>query len=128
MQIILVIVALLVTPLALLARAGDSAMPGCDGMCCLPHGPHHRSSPPASAPSQDGMACHHAAAGRLMDCSMHSTPQRMDYGLLAPFPPARASALATVGTPPSARSHNSRIPTGNLSAGFLHGPFQPPRS
>jgi hypothetical protein len=129
-QAILVIVALLAAPLALLARANDSGMSDCNGMCCLPHGGHHHA--PARTPSQphpkDDMDCHHGALGHMMECSMRSGQSRVDYGLLAPFPPARASTLASVDPPKVSRIGNSQLPPGNLSSGFLCGPFQPPRS
>ncbi len=129
-QAILVIIALLSTPLALLARVNDPGMSDCNGMCCLPHGSHHHSPArtPPPEPQKDGMACHHGAAGQMMECSMNSGQHRMDYGLLAPFPPARVSELASVDVPKVSRFANSRIPADNLSAGFLAGPFQPPRS
>jgi hypothetical protein len=128
-QAILVIVALLATPLALLARATDSGMPDCNGMCCLPHGSHH--SPlrnPSPAPQQEEMACHHGAAGHMMECSMKSGQHRMDYGLLAPYPPAKTSALASLIVPRVSRIADSHLSAGNLSAGFLASHFQPPRS
>jgi hypothetical protein len=129
-QAILVIVALLATPLALLARAVEPGMPDCNGMCCLPHGSHHhvpaRNSSPE--PLKEDMACHHGAAGHMMECSMKSGQQRMDYGLSAPFPPAQTSALSFVDRPKMSRFANSQFAAGNLSAGFLAGPFQPPRS
>jgi hypothetical protein len=127
---ILVIVALLATPLALLARAVDPGMPDCNGMCCLPHGSHHHAPARNSSPepSKDDMACHHGAAGHMIECSMRSGEERMDYGLLAPFPPAQTSALVYIDRPKVSRIGNSQFPAGNLSAGFLAGPFQPPRN
>jgi hypothetical protein len=129
-QAILVILALLATPLALLARANDSGMADCNGMCCLPHGVHHH--PPARIPSQqpqqEEMACHHGALGHMMECSMRSGQQRMDYGLLAPLPPAQTSAVTSLHRPKASRVAHSQFPSVNLSAGFLAGPFQPPRS
>jgi hypothetical protein len=129
-QAILVIVALLATPLALLAPAVEPGMPDCNGMCCLPHGSHHhvpaRNSSPE--PQKDDMACHHGAAAHMMDCSMKSGQQRMDYGLSAPFPPGRTSSLTFIDRPKASRFSNSQVPAGSLSAGFLAGPFQPPRS
>jgi hypothetical protein len=129
-QAIIVIVALLATPLALLARAVEPGMPDCNGMCCLPHGAHHHSPAQDSspAPQKDDMACHHGAAGHMMECSMKSGQQRMDYGLSVPFPPAQTSAVAYIDRPKVSRFANSQFPAGNLSAGFLAGPFQPPRS
>jgi hypothetical protein len=129
-QAILVIVALLATPLALLARAVEPGMPDCNGMCCLPHGGHHQSPVRNSSPEpqKDDVACHHGALGHIMECSMRSGEQRMDYGLIAPFPPGRTSTLAFIEQPKASRFANSQFPAGNLSAGFLAGPFQPPRS
>ena len=129
-QAILVIVALLATPLALLARAVDPGMPDCNGMCCLPHGGHHHAPARNSSPEpqKNDMACHHGATALMMECSMRSSEQRMDYGLLAPFPPAQTSALAFIAGPKVSRFANSQFPADNLSAGFLAGPFQPPRS
>ena len=129
-QAIFVVVALLAMPLALLARAVDPGMPDCNGMCCLPHGSHHHAPARNSSPepSKDDMACHHGAAGHMIECSMRSGEERMDYGLLAPFPPAQTSALVYIDRPKVSRIGNSQFPAGNLSAGFLAGPFQPPRS
>jgi hypothetical protein len=99
-------------------------------MCCLPHGGHHHSPAGNTTPAshEEEMACHHGAPGHLMDCSMRSGQQRMDYGLIAPFPPARASVVASVNQPKVSRFARSQYPVFNLSAGFLAGPFQPPRS
>jgi hypothetical protein len=129
-QAIFVILALLATPLALLARAEESGMADCDGMCCLPRGGHHHSPArtPAQQPPMDGTDCHHGALGHVMECSMRSGQQRMDYGLIAPFPPAQTSVLASLDRPKVSRPANLQFPADDLSAGFLAGPFQPPRS
>jgi hypothetical protein len=129
-QAILVIVALLATPLALLARANDSGMPDCNGMCCLPHGGQHHSPARNTTPAshEEEMACHHGALGHMMDCSMRSGQPRMDYGLIAPFPPAQTSVVASIDQPKLSRLAGSQFPAFSLSAGFLAGPFQPPRS
>jgi hypothetical protein len=129
-QAILVIVALLTAPLVLLARANDSGMADCNGMCCLPHGGHHHSPARNTAPAshEEDMACHHSALGHMMECSMRSGQPRVDYGLLAPFPPAQTSGVASINPPKVSRSGRSQFPAGNLPAGFLSGSFQPPRS
>jgi hypothetical protein len=129
-QAILVIVALLATPLALLARAGDSGIADCNGMCCWTHGGHHHSPAQNAAPAshEEGMACHHDVLGHMMECSMKSDRHRMDYGLLAPLPPTQTPALAFIDRPKVSRLPYSQYPGGHLSAGFLAGPFQPPRS
>jgi hypothetical protein len=129
-QAILVIVALLATPLALLARANEPGMADCNGMCCLPHGGHHHSPARSTAPAshEEEMACQHGALGHMMDCSMRSGQQRMDYGLIAPFAPVQTSVVASIAQPRVSRLTRSQFPVFNLSAGFLAGPFQPPRS
>jgi hypothetical protein len=128
-QAILVMVALLATPLALLARAVDPGMSDCSGMCCLPHGGHRHSPAKTRAPAshEEEMACHHRAVGDAMDCSMRSGQSRMDYGLIAPFPPAQTSMVAAIDQPRVSRLVGSQFPAFHLSAGFLAGPFQPPR-
>ena len=130
LKAILVIVALLSAPLAVLAQTGSEDMLSCGGMCCLPHGAHHHGPARNSTPEplKDDMACHHGAAGHMMECSMKSGQSRMDYGLIVPFPPAQTSAAAFVERPNMSRFAKSQFPAGNLSAGFLAGPFQPPRS
>ena len=128
-QALLVIIALLATPLALLARAVDPGMPDCNGMCCLPHGGHHSPAKNRAPTSQEEeMACHHRAVGHPMDCSMRSGRPRMDYGLIAPFPPAQTAVPAFIDQPRVSRLSGSQFPAFHLSAGFLAGPFQPPRS
>jgi hypothetical protein len=129
-QAILVIVALLATPLALLARADDTSRADCNGMCCLPHGGHHHLPARDTAPAshEEEMSCHHGALGHMMECSMRSGQPHMAYGLIAPFPPARTSVPAFIDQPRVSRLARSHFPAFNLSAGFLTGPFQPPRS
>ena len=129
-QAILVIVALLATPLALLARADEPSMADCNGMCCLPHGGHYHLPARDTAPAshEEEMSCRHGALGHMMECSMRSGQPHMAYGLIAPFPPARTSVPAFIDQPRVSRLARSHFPAFNLSAGFLTGPFQPPRS
>jgi hypothetical protein len=128
-QSILVIIAMLAMPLALLARSGSPGMTDCNGMCCLPHGAHHSQTPiPLQKSQEDGMDCHHATAPHAIECTMKSSHHGMDYGLLAPFPPTRASALKSMEALSLSRTTRFRIPAEQLSCGFLTDPFQPPRS
>jgi len=122
-QAIFVIVALLATPLALLARgrAGDSG--GCDRMCCLRHGSH----PISENTSSDGMMCHRSAAGRNCQCSMNSGRSPIDYGFLAPIVPASPSAIAGILNPPVSRESFSGFVEVTPS-GFHSAPFEPPRA
>jgi hypothetical protein len=129
-QAILVIVALLFTPLALLARAtGTDSMECNDGMCCLPHGPHHSAAhrtPQGSA--REGMSCGHGVASHIIECTMNAGHHHMDYGLLSPIAPTKPSALAVIAALNLPRVAGLQSPAQTLSAGFLANPFQPPRT
>jgi hypothetical protein len=129
-QAIIVIVALLSTPLALLARAsGTDAMPCNDGMCCLPHGPHHSTPHHApQRPAHEGMSCEHGVASHIIECTMKSGHHRMDYGLLSPIAPTKASALAAIAALNLPRVAGLQSSDQSLSPGFLTKPFQPPRT
>lgn len=130
MQAILVIVALLSTPLALLARAtGTDSMACNDGMCCLPHGPHHSTPHHApQGPMHEGMSCEHGTPSHIIECTMNAGHHRADYGFLSPIAPTKPSALAAVAAlrPPNMAAVRSAAQ--NISAGFVANPFQPPRT
>lgn len=128
-QAILVILALLATPLALLARAIGMDSMACNGMCCLPHGPHHAmaaNSPQRSA--HDGMSCEHGALAHIVECTMKPGHQRIEYGFVSPLAPTRPSALASIETLNLPRVARFQSRTETPSAGFAANPFQPPRS
>ncbi len=116
-QAILVIVAMLATPLALLARGVNGDASECSSMCCLAHG-HH-------AAQHKQMECDRAETGHCLECTMKSG-SHSDYGLLAPIVPTMPSAVAFVATPDARRHIFSQFrevsATGQLSV-----PFQPPR-
>jgi hypothetical protein len=116
-QAILVIVALLATPLALLARGVSSEASECSNMCCLPHG-HH-------AAQHKNMECQHGGTGHLIECTMTSS-HHMAYGLIAPIAPTVPSAIAFLAIPDNGREILARF--GELStAGLVSVLFQPPR-
>lgn len=128
-QAVLVILALLATPLALLARATGMDSMACNGMCCLPHGQHHavaNQTPQRSA--HDGMSCEHGALGHIMECTMKPGHQRVDYGLVSPLAPTRPSMLASIESLNLPRIARFQSRTETTSAGFAANPFQPPRS
>jgi hypothetical protein len=128
-QAILVILALLATPLSLLARATAPSPMDCNGMCCLPHGPHH--SMPHQTPQNsghEGISCEHGELGHGYECSMKSGHHNMDYGFSSPIAPTRASAIASIALLNAPRFAGFQSPDQNLSAGFVANPFQPPRS
>jgi hypothetical protein len=136
-QTILVIVALLATPLALLARAVGPGLPDCNGMCCLPHGHHAPQSAPRHhaipvTPAKDA-SCHHedaaptSALNCTLDCAMHSSPHGSNYGLLTSIAPTKPSNLFSLRLPPQTQSASSGA-TAFPRSGFLASPFQPPRA
>lgn len=113
------ILALLATPMALLARS-DCDQSACDCMCTLvnktllAHG-HH-------APLLCGQA-----AGSLHQCAMHTKYHPPDYGLntlMAPTAPLPVASLtASVVAVPVVAPQTLTAPSG-----FLAAPFEPPRS
>ena len=116
-QAILVIVAMLATPLALLARGMNGDPADCTSMCCLPHG-HH-------AAQHKTMECEHGATGHVFECSMTSS-HHTDYGLIAPIVPSVPLAKAAVAIPDMSR--NVLAQSRELAAaGFLSALLQPPR-
>jgi hypothetical protein len=116
-QAILVIVALLATPLALLARGVNGEASECTSMCCSPHG-HH-------AAQHKDMECQHGVTGHVFECTMTSG-HHTDYGLIAPIVPAVPSAVAFLAIPDVSRDILAQF--GEVSAvGVRSGPFQPPR-
>jgi hypothetical protein len=116
-QAILVIIALLATPLALLARGVNGEASECTSMCCLPHG-HH-------AAQHKDMECQHGATGHVFECTMTSG-HHTDYGLIAPVAPTLPSAVAFVAIPDVSRDILAQF--GEVSVvGVRSGPFQPPR-
>jgi hypothetical protein len=105
---IVVIAALLATPLALLGRAMACESTTSTMMCCLPHAHSH------GAPQ---MPCH---------CSdkSHKLP---DLGLIAPIAPTETEAFVSIDQP---RAIRQAPQVSSLSAvqGFSRTPFNPPRN
>jgi hypothetical protein len=119
-QAILVIVALLATPLALLARSAAGSMSGCTGMCCPTHGTH------AARVLHEKMLCHHGEAGHFFECSMTPGHHGIDYGLISTVAPTTPSAITSVGDPDIHRAFASEYREVATSR-FLSTPLQPPR-
>src|ERR1700732_385978 len=117
---ILLIVALLATPLPWLARSADASMSGCAGMCCPTHGTH------AARVLHEKMLCHHGELGHVFKCTMTSGHHGVDYGLIVPVAPSAPSAIACVGIPGVGGAVTAQLHDGS-SSGFLCPPFQPPR-
>ncbi len=116
---ILVILALLATPMALLARS-DCSQSACDCMCDLVNrtllAQGHR------APMLCGQA-----AGSLHQCAMNTKHHPPDYGLstlMAPTAPLPVASLVASVT--AARILASQMYS--APSGFFAAPFEPPRS
>jgi hypothetical protein len=109
-QAILVVVALLAAPLALLARGMACESSSCTMMCCLPQGSHSHQGQP--------MAC---------NCPMKSGKRLPDFGLLAPIAPTAPAAHVTLAAPEITRGFFS-VFAQSASSGFLSAPFEPPRT
>lgn len=127
-QAILVMVALLATPLALLART-TSPSADCDMMCCPAN--HSRSTP---MPMQNSMHheanlanhCLYHAADMDMTCCMESGRSALPYGLLAMMAPTNPSAHARLAPPAvSLRSFVTLDPF--APQGSSADLFEPPR-
>jgi hypothetical protein len=122
-QAIFVIVALLATPLALVAHGMAEDAGGCDRMCCLRHATH----PAAEKSVNEGMACHHSAAGRKCECAISSGGSPIDYGFLAPIVPTSPSAIVSILNPQVFREYFARF-SESTPSGFPSAPFEPPRA
>ena len=119
-QAILVIIALLATPLALLARSAGGSMSGCAGMCCPTHGAH------AARVLHEKMLCHHGETGHFFECSMTPGHHGIDHGLISTVAPTTPSAIISVGAPDVHRAVASqRLEV--ATSGFLSTLLQPPR-
>jgi hypothetical protein len=115
---VLLIVALLAVPLALLARgiACDTA-----GMiCCSFHGSSSRSQ------NQD-VFCGRPTAEHVPVCGTRSGHRPLDYGFIAPIAPTAPEALVVLPVPSTTRQFVAFDSQSTLS-GIRAAPFEPPRS
>jgi hypothetical protein len=118
-QATLALAALLLAPLALLARA-SAPLGDCDSLCCLPHGSHHAPAHPGA------MHCHHGSAGHAARCTMKAGHHVSDYALIVPIAPLAPATSAAVALASSRRV--VALFSASLPLGFLSIPFQPPRT
>jgi len=111
-EAIVVIVALLAIPLALLARSGSCERAQC--MCCLMHG--------AQAQHGKAMSCSHCSGKK---CGIGAAVP--DYGLNAPMAPTAPAALAELPAPDARRRIVLSFAQSDV-AGFAFILFEPPRA
>jgi hypothetical protein len=117
---ILAIVALLATPLALLARSGISQQSQCSRMCCMiQRGVHSANAKPRR--------CICGVPAQKLQCAMKPLPRTPDYGLNAPVVPTAPASLVTLAVPKAGRLMLVALVEFPAS-GFSSVPFEPPRS
>jgi hypothetical protein len=104
----LIVMALLATPLALLAR-GMACEASSTMMCCAFHGSHSRHG--------QAMACH---------CATKSGARLPDFGLIAPIAPTKPASLAMLASP-ELIGRAFVIYAQSPVSGFFSAPFEPPR-
>src|SRR6266851_5193915 len=123
-----------VTPVALLARPSAHGKAKCSGVCCRPR-VRHVIDPLPPSPSRtetngashgEEMSCERGAAAHLAMCMVPSNTE-MDYGVVAPLPPAILSAGMPMAGPILFREALAQM-SGFPLVGFLPLPFEPPRS
>jgi len=119
MKAMLVIVALLATPLALLARAIACESCACVTMCCASHSAHRQRG--------KGALCSSSSNEQGAQCGMKSGKQLPDFGLLAPIAPTAPLPLARLAAPKVSRNAVSPL-VEFARSGFLAAPFEPPRA
>jgi len=122
-QIIVVVLALLAAPLALLARSFSGSSSDCGQFCCLPHGSHSSQTHEAMHANR---SCQHGAAHAVL-CSMKSGHPGVDYGLNSPILPTSVSSLARI-IPPDAWRSDFAWYRDFPAFGFPPAPLKPPRS
>jgi hypothetical protein len=106
-QISVIIIALLATPLALLAR-GMACEASPVMLCCMVHGSH-------ASPGQALVCC--------CGLNRHQVP---NFGLLAPVAPTRTESLARLAQPE--RHYRDFWDEARFArSGFASAPFEPPR-
>jgi hypothetical protein len=117
---ILVIVALLASPLALLARGLACEPSVCICTCSGQHG--HSSSP-----QLDAADLHRVAGGYCPACRTKLKHHPADYGFIAPVAPTAPLPVVAVPSPAVAREFAATF-TQSPVAGFFSNPFEPPRA
>lgn len=113
----LVVVALLATPLALLARgiACDPSACDCMSMCARQAGAH------------DQHLCGGAMHATAPMCGTHRGNHALDYGFIAPLAPTAPLPRIQLAKPNASIEGVTRYAQSAI-AGFLSAPFEPPRS
>jgi hypothetical protein len=119
--------ALVLTPLALLARPSLHSSSKCNGICCPIQKSHH--NPAASAAKQSDAESAHCHRGIVAQIGMCIAPpgSNEDRIALAPLPPA---ILLEINAMARTQFEEASWLAGfdSVRAGFASLPFQPPRT
>ena len=122
-QIVLVITALLATPLALFARGMACDFGACTAICCLPH-----NSANVSSGHGKRVLCGVPSNTQVHECgAKHPGRSPLDYGFIEPIAPTAPSAHATLTAPMAVRQDAEQF-SESIVSGFRASPFQPPRA
>ncbi|MGC1661383.1 MAG: hypothetical protein WA737_15340 [Candidatus Acidiferrales bacterium] len=130
-QAILLVLALLAAPVALLARASFAGgMSACNGMCCAARG-HRGHAINASVPTDatEANMCHHSAASQAepCECAMRGNPASPEIAFFVPMAPTAPIPAAELVAPALLRQFVLPERTAPRH-GFSSVPFEPPRS
>src|SRR5579859_967480 len=124
---LVLILALLISPLSLLFRSSARGASSCNGICCRPHGTRARLGGDQAQESRTRRTpCGRGTNEHAAICLINTNPQA-EYTFVAPLRPATLCAQARMAGPQLARQTSSQ-PTETPLAGFLPIPFEPPRS
>ncbi|HVB35846.1 MAG TPA: hypothetical protein VND42_01300 [Candidatus Acidoferrales bacterium] len=117
-QSVILVIALLAVPLALLARGYACAPHQCAMMCC----PAHKGGGHAM-----NMNCTGRGSAGSSACAMrYNSNKNIDYGLASPLPPTQLSAALSLPAPRTAET-SFRGDYRDAIPGFSRIPFEPPR-
>jgi hypothetical protein len=124
---LVLIFALLVSPLSLLIRSSSRGASRCNGICCRPQGSRARLGADQRHESRTRRTpCGRGTNEHAAICLINTNPQS-EYTFAAPLRPATLCEQARM-TGPQLVRQTSAQQTETALAGFLPIPFEPPRS
>lgn len=124
---LVLIFALLMSPLSLLIRSSARGSSSCNGICCRPHGRRATLGGDQAQESRTRRTpCGRGTNEHAAICLINTSPQS-EYTFVAPLRPATLCAQAHMTGLQLARQTSSQQ-TETPLAGFLPIPFEPPRS
>ena len=123
---LVLIVALLMSPLSLLIRSSARGATSCKGICCRPQGTRAKLGGNQGHESRTRKTrCERGTNEHAAICLTNTNPQS-EYTFVAPSRPATLCRQARMTGPQLVRQPSSQLTEPPL-AGFLLIPFEPPR-